>query len=293
MYRTTAISFGQTKEAVLYFDHVLPAFLAVDWIGHGGSFTPWPSGVGDDILPKHILTKAGCAQRFAELNNEMFNVLRKHLLDTHPRLRPPQDIAEIERSVNGIENTFATFVHDYGLTDLPIVTAPGQSADDESASTYAVVSLASLSLIDVANTPWDQIIEFRADPAARAKLRRLRLFASDNYAGRGADYVRDDLERRIGDYEDEVKRWGFQTRISTLSMLLSSKALTTAASGSVLAALFGAPAVAVAAAVGGAVIELGRVTLHVAEQRSSLGRRLHENPISYVIEARRALAPDV
>ncbi|MGI8569331.1 MAG: hypothetical protein ACR2KT_09830 [Methylocella sp.] len=186
------------------------------------------------------------------------------------------DYAEIEEVA---ARALYGFVDDFGLKALPL-DCPGNLFSEEDADqSEIVISLASLRLVDASCCSWEQILEFRRDGEARDKLRRLRLFAYDNYAGKSKDYVEDDILKRIADYDEAAKQWGFETTLSALNMLLVST-------------FFGAPSVAVATAVGGGVLEIGRLALDVTKQRFALRRLIRENPVSYISHVRSQLQND-
>ena len=86
-----------------------------------------------------------------------------------------------------------------------------------------------------------------------------------------------------------VKDWGFETRTSTLSMLLSSKTLTGTAAGAVASVLFGVPSLAAAAAIAGTFVEIGKVSVHLAKRKYGLTKLRRDHPMSYIIDAKMLL----
>jgi hypothetical protein len=166
---------------------------------------------------------------------------------------------------------------------------PTISIDDPSGEEVAV-TLATLDLVDTTCASWEQITEFRRDPVSRTKLRRLRVFAADSYAGKSRAYVEDDLLRRLDDYDETVRRWGFETRHAVLTTLLNSKSLLAVAGVSLLSVLFGAPTLAGAGALAGAAVEIGRVSVEVSRRRFALRSALRDNPVSYIADAKERLS---
>jgi hypothetical protein len=77
--------------------------------------------------------------------------------------------------------------------------------------------ISSLKLIDVNKCEWDQLFEFRKDPGAMDKLRRLRLFAYENFTGKSRDFIEDKLLVSLRDYEIAVKEWGFTTSSAAIN----------------------------------------------------------------------------
>jgi hypothetical protein len=82
---------------------------------------------------------------------------------------------------------------------------------------------------------------------------------------------------------------GFETRHGVLNMLLTSKMLAGALTGSFLSTLFGAPATVIVAAGAAIAIELGRTTLEVGKQRFAFRKLMTENPVSYISLAKAEL----
>jgi hypothetical protein len=153
------------------------------------------------------------------------------------------------------------------------------------------MTVASLQLIHADNLSWQQILEFRRDSEARDKLRRLRLFAYDNYSGKPKQYIEDDILQRISDYEDAVKKWGFETKAGLLNMLLNSKMLAAGLTGSLISTLFHAPITALVTAGGGIGIEIGHVALELSKQRFAMRQMMVDNPVSYISWAKSKLVP--
>jgi hypothetical protein len=185
---------------------------------------------------------------------------------------------------------FTSFVADFGLEALPVDCYGNLFSEKDGVQSEFVIRLASLRLVDVRRCSWEHLLEFRRDNEARDKLRRLRLFAYENYAGKSKDYVEDDILKRIADYDEAVKQWGLETTQSALNMLLTSKIVGEVSAGSLVSTFFGAPTLAAAAAVGGsALLEIGRIALEVSKQRLALRKLAAGNPVSYISHVRSKL----
>jgi hypothetical protein len=290
----TAISLGNTKEAALYFDHVIPLYLAVehipDFLHNTGDIRNMPV----DLVPDRLRTAPNFSERFVSVNEAFSHCMFKHIakrLDQPPHL---EDMTNEEWEMVEVQaaTEYYSFLEDFGLADTPVLSPGSAITDGDTDSDDVALTLSTLRLIDVAKLSWEQLSEFRRDANARQKLRRLRLFAAGNYAGKSRSYIEDDLQRRLYDYDEEVRRWGFETKHATLTMLLTSKTFGAALSGSLVSALFGAPAISVATAVGGACIEIGRIALEISRRRFALRNSLQDNPVSYIKDAKDVLAPD-
>jgi hypothetical protein len=288
-YSKTAIAFGNTKEAALYFDHVIPISLAVDTLPefvHTLRIKKWPPETSD-LVPENLRRNIDFVRQFEDLNMATFYVLYK--LISEKVGKPPElegmtaeSWAEVDDKA---EAAYSRFLEKFALRQVPVASAGSAIAESDSTADDVALTISSLRLVDVSKTSWEQLVAFRKDPEAKQKLRRLRLFAAENYAGKGRSFIEDDLNRRIYDYEEEARRWSFETKQAVVTMLLTSKTLASTMSGSVISALFGASAVAIASAIGGAGIEIGRIAIEVSRRRFALRNALRENPISYIKDA--------
>jgi hypothetical protein len=268
----TAISIGCTKETALLFEEVVPVLLPLE-IPLWEEFTVDTSRVvSHQIMPPQLLEDDTFHTRLRLLNFLML----KEWDSPHG-------------AISSAQKGFASLIEEYGLSKLSIITHSNTIQDDDDGDVALV--LRNLNVIDVERTPWKQIQEFREDAKARQQLRRLRLFAYENYEGKSKLFVEDDLHARLYDYDELIRRWGFETKQAVLSSILRSKGLSGALGGALIATLFGAPTAALASAVGGAVLEIGRVSLEIAKRKFSLSSSLHDNPVSYVAELRTRFGP--
>lgn len=160
-----------------------------------------------------------------------------------------------------------------------------------SKKTYDCISLelAQLPIIDTTNAPWKQIIQIREDEKSISKLRNLKLFFSENYSDKEKNFVEDDLYKRLEDYENVTKDWGFETVTSSIQMLLTSPVTLTSVGSSLSIALFGEPLKALATAGTGAIIEIGKMSLHIAKEKKKLSVIQRDHPLAYIIDAKKKL----
>jgi hypothetical protein len=292
-YITAAVDFGDLKNAALYFDHVIPVCLAVEFV-QKAQFEALLREIRD-LLPPSLLQRPGFPERLAEVNGATYRVFSKLLiqrLDLPPRI-PGLSASEYEAVEIASASEYFRFLDEYGLADLPLVSVDGPASaamlDDPSSPFSAVVTLANMKVVDASSASWEQIFEFRRDPEARAKLRRLRLFAYEKYPERSRAYVEDDLLTRLADYEDAARQLGLESVQGALSIVLNSKLTAGILAGSMLSTLFGQPVTALAAAAVGAAVEVGHVAVELSKQRFALRRLMRDNPVSFVSYARKRL----
>lgn len=291
-YSKTAIAVGSAKEALLYFDKIIPVNLVLDFIGpmSRGERLIFPEYF-HEVIPQNLRDNLQFLHGLADVNPAMHNFMRKYI-QTKFHLKPEivglsyEEYDSVERIA---AEMFFSFVDNFGLKALPLDCGGDFSADEEPDQTESVISLATLDLVDASSCSWEQINEFRRDEEAQDKLRRLRLFAYENYSGKSKDYIEDDILKRIADYDEAVKQWGFETTQGAVNMLLNSKIVGGALTGSLVSTLVGAPTLAVATAVSGSILEIGRIALEVTKQRFALHKLIRENPVSYISYARSKL----
>ena len=183
------------------------------------------------------------------------------------------------------------FVCAFQLQTVPIdLNRDFVTHEDADGTADVGATLVSLNLVNADAASYEQILEFRKDKESQLKLRRLRLFAEQNYEGKSKQFIEDDILVRLDDYEHTAKKSGFETRCASLTTLLSSTVVQGGLAGSLVAASFHEPLTAVLAAAGSVTIELGLVGIEVSKQRFTLREALRENPVSYISEAKRKLS---
>jgi hypothetical protein len=291
-YYKTVINFGSAREALLYFDNIIPVNLLLDLVETDR--LELPPGVFDQFLTPEFGRKPEFVDRLNAVNQAMVN----YMVEYAERIVRDDVQAGLQRKLNSnsdlasgknLIDVFCGFRDDFNLRAVPINFFGNLLVDEDVDKAEVAISLTTLRLIDASRCSWDQILEFRQDGEARDKLRRLRLFAYENYSGKPNDYIEDDILKRIADYDEAAKQWGFETAQSALNMLLNSKIMGGALTGSLVSTLFGTPTLAVASAAAGGTLEIGRIALEVTKQRFALRKLAAENPVSYILHARSKL----
>lgn len=289
-YSRTVLAFGSLKDAALYSDYVIPVNLGREILPRKDGTHGLPIGP-HDLLPPDLAMQPAFIEALVKVNLSTFDVLRKAAIkhfDFLPRIGgcPDSKYATIEEDA---AEAFYGFVQTFDLTRVPVDCPFDLTKEGSLGESDLAIILPSVKLIDTSKLSWDQILAFRQDPKARTLLRRLRLFAYDNYAGKSKHYIEDDILRRVEDYEQQTKIWRFETTCSALHSLVTSKMLMGAIGGSLLSILFNSPAAAAAAATAGVTVELGKIGLEVTKKRFELRRMMTENPVSYIGYAKQKL----
>ncbi|WP_176059549.1 hypothetical protein [Paraburkholderia sp. BCC1876] len=149
------------------------------------------------------------------------------------------------------------------------------------------ITLSRLSLIDARQADWRQIIEVRKDIQSHRKLARLRLFMHNNYSECSFAYIEDDLCRRLEEYDQVRRKFGFKTTVSSLSMLLDAKALPTSVGAGLVAGLFGGTTLGLAAA---AAIEIGKIAINFVEKHHEMKAWQAGHELAYILETKSKLS---
>ena len=146
------------------------------------------------------------------------------------------------------------------------------------------LSLAGIPTIDTCKLSWENIMEFRNNKEAKNKLRNLRLFLCTNYEGKSRAFIEDDLSRRIDDYKETCRDFGFETKTSILSAVLDSKNIRATFVASAGAAIFNEPVVVAGTILAGVSIEIGKIVIEISKRKHAFHKIKRDHPLAYLIE---------
>lgn len=303
-YLKRAVAFGDLKNSSLYFEHLIPVYAVVEFARSvagkdARKASDWEYlclNVLPELLPPHFRAKRGFADDLVEINQKTFNMFAKLAI---AQFNLPKEIRGLSKQqYDNVEddavNAYFSFVRNHGLEDWPLA-AGGEATsaglpDAENTQPLPLIVLSQLNLVDASGLSWEHVHELRKDRVAQATLRRLRLFAFQNYVGKSRDFVEDDLLARISDYEVCSKKWGLETVQGTLSLVLNSKAAAGAFTGSFVSAAFGQPLAALIAGTVGVALEIGNVALEIQKKRMALEELAHQSPVSFIQYVREQVA---
>jgi hypothetical protein len=302
-YYKNAVALGDLKSAAVYFEHVVPIYAAIEYalsMAHkeGGKAKEWDilrEKVLGDLLPPTLLYKPGFLDALAKVNGETFTMFKKLAIQQFSF--PPKIEGLSQEQYDDVEidtaHAYFSFIREFGLSNWPLV-AEGESTsaglpETEGEQLLPLLTLSRLNLVDASRMSWEHVYELRKDQVAQDKLRRLRLFAFQNYTGKSRDFIEDDLLARISDYELSARKWGLETVQGALSLVLNSKLAAGALAGSFVSAVFGQPVAALVAGTVGVVLEVSNVALEIQKKRLAIESLSHENPVSYISYARKCL----
>lgn len=269
------ISVDDHKLAALFFDYILPT----------NSMIEIPSKIifdGAD-LPKQL-------NQFMMSYTQFFARRVQELLSQEV----PTDKIE-HRASEDAANYNIAMLHRYlaskGFWSVPLFTSPeayrrflepGQSPSVE-------FTFIGIPLIDTSNLSWDQIIDIRADTEFTTKLRRFRVFLNENYENESQEFVMDDLLKKLYEYEQACKKHNIDLIISSLSKILDSKSLLAALGITAAGILTGNPALTDLGIISGTAIEIGKLSLNIAQKKLSFENTLGASEISYLFDLKKEL----
>ena len=293
----SAISFGDTKAAALYFDRVIPLEFRVLRGTGSGLICEIPDPIDAEVLVKLIFGDDSPKYRIISYLDDYWSPLMNRV---HPLLKQRKDsqdpdaYAEIKElylaNASGpefgtVRAAFGEFAQRLGVGSYSVLL-PSNDGEGTFSQAYSSLAATNVPLVDTSKATWGQVMEFRSDPDSRAQLRRLRLFFTENYLGKSRTFIEDDLLRRIDDYERARKKHGFEAVLSSLAVLLDADTMQAAAVASLASALFGGVAVGVTT---GAAVELGKVLIELGKKQADIRDLAAGHELGYVIRAKENL----
>jgi hypothetical protein len=289
----TAISFNNVKEAAVYFDHVIPFGFPLqsmrDYVFKRDRQLLL-SDLKKSLLPQALERDPEFARMFKDVQSgyieEMLIATSKDSsLEEFPEaIRPLVEAAQKKARGSGIDNAFASIeeiVGKFNLQSIPVSDPELAEVKEFSHDGDLSLVLENVRLVDADGARWDQIFEFRKDVAAIEKLRRLRVFAFENYTAKPLSFVEDDIFKRQEDYKDTVSKWGFDTKEGAITAVVNSKVLAGGSIGTLASLLSGQPIPALVSTLGAGSLEIARLGIYLAKRKFELRQFIKENPFSF------------
>ncbi|MHB0955694.1 MAG: hypothetical protein ACYC0X_04875 [Pirellulaceae bacterium] len=307
------VAYTNYKDAALYFDYVVPVIedtirnsvaglvaksfdvnAALSNITHEVSTTP------RILLPPHLSSDPQFSSLLIRLSvwsalSGIIEIARQHPSGgAAEALQKLNQILQVDVSQPKSLDTHLVALFDrYKLDQYPellpadmtqLLAKLGLSPND---AENIGLSLVGAKLVDTTNVSWDQILEFRKDTRGREKLRRLRRFFTTNYEEKSQAYIEADLHQRLEEHEAVVKSWGFETIMTTIESFINMKTFTAIAGGSLAGYCSQSPVIGF---VSGGALELSGLAVTLARCLHR-GNQLKSHALSYILDARKALAP--
>lgn len=289
-----AVCFEDLKTAALYFDSVIPvAFSSMHGRGEGKDVLfKLPEDIPGEVLvhllfgvfPTSSAEKWTLLGRYIDSWDAFIKALRPARAK-YPNNYEDVKLAYLRNAALGeqatvrdeFQNLAAALGKQYSTVLVPA------AIEIEDSSTYACLVLGDVPLVDAARLSWEQVLELRKDPEARAPLRNLRLFFFTNYEGKPPSFVADDLARRLDEYSSTRKRLGFEAVIGSISALIDAKAVQSAMAMGIAAGLAGGPLIGVTSA---ALLEVSGAVLEFTKKRFAIKDFEQNHSLAYLIQVK-------
>ena len=258
-YATIALSSGDHKMACLFWDFIVP-FHSFDNVPE---VVRLPFHLPDDNFVK-LVKENYSPNQFDRFQNEWVHSTYKYLLEK-------------------------------GIKTVPLFSfSDSYNRYFDSGSSQAIeIHVTRLPIIDTSLLEWDQLLEIKTDSRSLAKLRRLRTFLFERYKNKDDQYVQDSILKTLNDYHETCRRHGITTTLSTLQLLLDSKSLIGALGISLLGVLSGNPAATAISLAGGSIIEIGKMSIHIAEKKLEFESFKSNHELAYLIDIQTATTDKV
>lgn len=316
------IVFGPPKEASLYFDEVFPidfgenlytnnhhsddSSLYIPFIDHR-----FDENVIRSLAPKE--TSSDSYKRLVDISmvftivnhlrsengiEDFWKVEKIDYISDYIVQNTKYDVKniakDIEKSIFDEREFFLSLAKDFQATaiDAGFDNCPTWFSDKKSniekpfemGGEKLFLSLSALNLVDPKKISWGHIVEFRKDEKSRQALRNLRIFFQNEYGDRNLHYIEDDLAKRIFEYDEAAKIWGFERIQRSLSVIFTERSIIASSAGSIAALAAGGGLLSVAGAgaaisLGGAILEFGKIAID--RKKETLDR-----PVQYLIDLR-------
>lgn len=288
-YSKTAVTAGALCDALLYFDYVIPLFGVIEanrlifsearrYNDH--AYAQLMDSVVQDPLPPDLRTVEFMKPYFT-FSQRMIELIRKSYASG--------EYIEDMSAMQALSAEMNEFIYKFNLHKLPLCASEDFLRKSESEEIS--LTIPSLRLINTEVISLSHLAEFRRDSEAQQKLRRFRLFVYENYNGKNRAFIEDDIQKRLAEYEDAVKKWGFETKSAALTTIVDSKMVAGGIAGSFLTAYYHQPDLAIASGLLTAGITVGKIAVELGKQKFALRKLIAENPVSYIAYAKEKLEP--
>lgn len=279
---SNVIAFSNAKEAFLYTDYVLPSEMVEVIPKEGSDDLPYyevlqallpaplldsrkPIGLSDDIVG--YFAQYLCA--FPAIIGVKESDLMEHGETYQSRWESRKD---------DLMNKLASLY--WKSQSNGIWGLEGKDRKNELAGDEIICSLRGLRLVDLSDTSWRHVIEFKKDRQSALSLKRLKLFLYDGrYEGKDSIYIQDSLEQLIQDYGETAKKWGFMTKIADFQYYIPGAM-------PVLASLLTGGEKLEAGLWEGLATTIGSITVGICQGRKKRHDWLNKSDIGYLIKVK-------
>lgn len=273
-----------TKDASLYFNEIVPLQLS-EMITIEGSGEPELFEILKQILPKAYINES----MPRGVHSNVISYVARYLT-AYPSVVGIYDLPNGETLEEREQKCFPDLMIKtkelIQLTDLQVGSLFGENnfSDINIEESDPSLILSGIKLVDTSKLSWKHILELRKDEDTVKKMRKIRTFIFQNYQGKPIEFIKDDLQNRIDNYNEAAKKWGLETKDSVLKIIFSSSEAVALTAATIASIFLGLPmAIPIATAVGSS-FSIGKIGLEIRKQRRDLYQFRNDSPITYLID---------
>ena len=282
------VDLGSTKQAAIFFDHLVPLDGVEGVSGVGcilaGSKTPVDVQKAQTIISQLLPPDFGTDQQITDFASVA--AIGVSAIQAAIGFYNCAEMAQTAKEYGAKLEAPAGLMRYIGKVPVTVNSSiVDAEARDASQAEHAILSIADIQIPDTKQLSWDAIMELRKDIEARKRLRRLRVFAEKEYAGKPRAFIEDDLAVRIDDYEQTLKSWGIETILGALTTCLTLETTLPTGIASLVAVLSGLPGLEAFAA--SLAIPCGRFAVELGKIRLARHNAIREYPLAYMTDVKK------
>jgi len=266
---SAAVSFDRPRTTALFFDKI--------WCAYGS--VPEDLAFGGNTDFEKVLLICNVLLEAVEHTNQL--VTRNGLPDSaHLDMFRQKCLATIRKAgfsefiykdsnvwpnINNLTHFLGDyFAKRYSIAVTPIYSGTGIIDTEYSPGNKEIVihSLSEIDVLDEAKIEWQQVYEFRKDHEAKRKLHRMMHWLDADMVGKSANFIQDELNIRLEDYQWTIRKHGLKTISGSISSILGLAELTAAATVTTAVTLTSTPLWGL---LSGAGVIVGKIAVNIAE----------------------------
>lgn len=288
---STAWAVTQARDAALYFDKV--HILKPIWLGGNDELEEIEAALSRRQTERNSVA-LGVGTGVHVIDGALLDALDESIQEFYDQRRLADAVTKL--AVRAIQEPsflpYAVWAQHFFRFSLAIqcgtlrmgsVLLPGSTVENSEVGEPALC-LANLRLVDTSRLTWDHILELRRDEGAVRSLRNLRAFLYKTYKDEPASFLRDDLARRVEEYEAASRKWALDTVDGAMSAMFD-KDIAVSAAAALAALLLGMPVAAMVSAMPMAA-KLGRVAIDIRTRRRLIAFEDFKNPVAFLVDLR-------
>lgn len=177
-----------------------------------------------------------------------------------------------------------------GLIATPVYNSIESLSEEYKPGNKMVIfaAITNIGIVDENKLEWAQVMEFRKDPAAQKKYRRMIHWLDTEMVGKTTNFISDRIANKLEDYEWALKKHGIETITGCLSRIIDPQFI--AASSAAVTGLFLAGDQFIAT-IGGLGLLAGKAAISITKSALDIidKRRGKDSEIAFVYDMKKKL----